>query len=141
MPDVTPLLTAVDRLATRLRTLPQSTLQRGTAARGLALARELSRRAQRLEAPGREPLEMPDAGLFAVGDQLAVAGHDLAEALRSSGTEAESAESLRRVTAAAEDLPVTGARPRAPDTGRTEPPALAGRPSSRHINYLPPRAR
>ena len=27
---------------------------------------------------------MPDAGIFAVGDQLAVAGHDLAEALRAA---------------------------------------------------------
>ncbi|UGY91806.1 hypothetical protein [Streptomyces gobiensis] len=111
MPDVISLLTAVDRLAARLRALPQSALERGAAAEGLALARELSLRAQRLEAPEREPLEMPDAGIFAVGDQLAVAGHDLAEALRTAGTagtertEAELVESVRRVTAMAESIP------------------------------------
>ncbi|GAA2455829.1 hypothetical protein [Streptomyces macrosporus] len=84
MLDVTPLLTAVDRFADRLRALPQSALTRGAAAEGLALARELARRAQRVEFPGRAPRELPDAGVFAVGDQLAVAGHDLAEALRAA---------------------------------------------------------
>jgi hypothetical protein len=79
--DTTPLLTAVDRLADRLRTLPQSRLSRGTAAEGLALARELSVRAQRIEEPGTSPRIMPDAGMFAVADQVAVAGHDLAHAL------------------------------------------------------------
>lgn len=83
MLDVTPLVTAVDQLADRLRAAPQSRLQRGAAAEGLALARELAVRAQRLEFPGREPLPMPDVGLFAVGDQVAVAGHDMAEILRT----------------------------------------------------------
>ncbi|MFH8812039.1 hypothetical protein ACH4GZ_33330 [Streptomyces hygroscopicus] len=81
MDDVTPLLTAVDRLADRLRALPQSRLRAGAAAEGLALARELSLRAQRLEEPGIPPRIMPDAGMFVVADQVAVAGHDLAHAL------------------------------------------------------------
>ncbi|MEE1938554.1 hypothetical protein V1L54_03860 [Streptomyces sp. TRM 70361] len=85
MPDVIPLLTAVERLADRLRAMPHSALARGAAAEGLELARELAGRAQRLEFPGRAPRRLPDAGVFAVGDQLAVAGHDLAEALRAAG--------------------------------------------------------
>ncbi|MES4906686.1 hypothetical protein [Streptomyces sp. NPDC000395] len=78
---MTPLLTVVDRLADRLRALPQSLLDRGAAAEALALARELSVRAQRIEEPGSSPRIMPDAGMFAVADQVAVAGHDLAHAL------------------------------------------------------------
>ncbi|MDX3230780.1 hypothetical protein PV419_35365 [Streptomyces sp. ME19-01-6] len=78
---MTPLLTVVDRLANRLRALPQPRLRRGTAAEALALARELSVRAQRIEEPGSSPRIMPDAGMFAVADQVAVAGHDLAHAL------------------------------------------------------------
>ncbi|PJE95663.1 hypothetical protein CUT44_22125 [Streptomyces carminius] len=85
MPDVIPLLTAVERLADRLRAMPHSALARGAAAEGLGLAGELADRAQRLEFPGRAPRRLPDAGVFAVGDQLAVAGHDLAEALRTAG--------------------------------------------------------
>ncbi|GAA2059858.1 hypothetical protein GCM10009801_00910 [Streptomyces albiaxialis] len=81
MPDTTPLITAADRLADRLRALPQSALRRGAAAEGLALARELVLRAQRLEAPGEVPRVLPDAGLFATGDQLAVAANDFVEAL------------------------------------------------------------
>ncbi|NSC22115.1 hypothetical protein FM076_13310 [Streptomyces albus subsp. chlorinus] len=67
--------------------MPQSTLRRGAAAEGLALARELALRAQRLEFPeggGPGGRELPDAGIFAVGDQLAVAGHDLAAALEEA---------------------------------------------------------
>ncbi|MFG2562025.1 hypothetical protein [Streptomyces sp. NPDC048496] len=81
MLDTTPLVTVVDRFADRLRAAPQSRLQRGAAAEGLATARELAVRAQRIESPGREPRIMPDAGMFAVGDQVAVAGRDLAVAL------------------------------------------------------------
>ncbi|MFI6893417.1 hypothetical protein ACIBM4_04795 [Streptomyces sp. NPDC050256] len=80
MLDTTPLIIAVDRFADRLRAAPQSRLQRGAAAEGLAAARELAVRAQRAEAPDREPRIMPDAGIFAIGDQLAVAGRDLAVA-------------------------------------------------------------
>lgn len=87
MLDTTELTAAVDRLADRLRAAPQSRLQRGAAAEGLVLARELAVRSQRIEVPDREPLIMPEAGIFAVGDQVAVAGHDLAEALRKAAAE------------------------------------------------------
>jgi hypothetical protein len=82
--DTTELTAAVDRFADRLRAAPQSRLSRGAAAEGLALARELAVRAQRIEAPGEAPRIMPEAGLFAVADQLNVAGNDLAEALRTA---------------------------------------------------------
>ncbi len=72
----------MERFADRLRAAPQGRLQQGAAAAALDLARELSVRAQRLEEPGRAPREMPDEGLFVVGDQVAVAGRDLVEALR-----------------------------------------------------------
>ncbi|MET4673316.1 hypothetical protein [Streptomyces sp. PvR018] len=81
MLDTTPLILAVDRFADRLRSAPQSRLQRGAAAEALAAARELAVRDQRFESPGAEPRVLPDAGMFAVGDQLAVAGRDLAVAL------------------------------------------------------------
>ncbi|PKV86137.1 hypothetical protein [Streptomyces sp. TLI_146] len=90
MLDVTPLLAAVDRFADRLRAAPESRLRRGAAATGLALARELSTRAQRAETPDAEPRVMPDAGAFAVADQVAVAGRDLAEALRTGAAPAAS---------------------------------------------------
>jgi hypothetical protein len=76
--DTTPLTRAVDHFADRLRAAPQSRLQRGAAAEALRLAREFSRRAQLVEAPGAEPREMPDAGMFAAADQITVAVHDLA---------------------------------------------------------------
>ncbi|MFJ6212692.1 hypothetical protein ACIQGZ_05085 [Streptomyces sp. NPDC092296] len=88
MPDPVPLLTAVDRLADRFRSMPQSRLlapvpghpSRATAA--LALARRLAADAQAVEQDGAGLLRaLPDAGPFAAGDQLAVAGHDLAVAL------------------------------------------------------------
>lgn len=82
MLDTTGLIAEAERFADRLRAAPQSRLQRGAAAEALALARELAIRAQRIEEPGREPRTMPDAGVFAVADQLLVAAHDLAEALR-----------------------------------------------------------
>ncbi|WP_406508305.1 hypothetical protein [Streptomyces sp. NBC_00212] len=86
MLDVNPLILAVDRFADRLRAAPESRLRRGAAAEGLALARELAVRAQRVEDPGREPRIMPDAGVFAVADQVLVAGRDLAQALRTAKT-------------------------------------------------------
>ncbi|MDQ0795976.1 hypothetical protein [Streptomyces sp. B1I3] len=100
MLDTTPLIAAVDRFADRLRSAPQSRLQRGAAAEGLAVARELSARAQRAEAPGREPRVMPDAGIFAVGDQLAVAGRDLAVTLETASSQ-ELDEAVRCVEEAA----------------------------------------
>ncbi|ROQ68496.1 hypothetical protein EDD93_2964 [Streptomyces sp. 840.1] len=96
MLDTTPLIIAVDRFADRLRAAPQSRLQRGAAAEGLAVARQLAVRAQRVEAPDREPRTMPDAGLFAIGDQLAVAGRDLAVALETAPS-AELDEAVRFV--------------------------------------------
>lgn len=92
MSDRTALHTAVDRLAGRLRSLPQRRLQAGAAAQGRELAGWLARQAQALEFPGREPYEIPDDGVFVVGDQLAVAGHDLAMAL--GGVDAERAAAL-----------------------------------------------
>ena len=86
MDDVTPLLAAVDAFADRLRALPQSRLSRGAAAEALTLARELAAWTQRIEEPAvARPREMPEAGMFAVADQVAVAGHDLAEALAAGG--------------------------------------------------------
>ncbi|MEV6577203.1 hypothetical protein AB0M92_03425 [Streptomyces sp. NPDC051582] len=89
MLDTSPLTAAVERFADRLRAMPQSRLQQGAAARALELARELSVRSQALETRGEgagaaPAREMPDAGVFVVGDQVAVAGLDLAEALRAA---------------------------------------------------------
>ncbi len=83
--DTTRLTRAVDHFADRLRAAPQSRLQRSAAAEALALAREFARRAQILEAPGSEPREMPDAGMFAAADQVIVAVHDLALVLTDEG--------------------------------------------------------
>ncbi|MGY1436167.1 hypothetical protein [Streptomyces reniochalinae] len=100
--DTRSLTDAVERLADRLRAAPQSALTRGAAADGLALARELATLAQRLEfgAETAARRTLPDAGVFAVGDQLAVAGHDLVAALRAApGEDAEPVleEALRAV--------------------------------------------
>lgn len=84
MLDTTDLTAAVERFADRLRAAPQSRLQQGAAAEALGLARELALRAQRVETPGAPPRTMPDAGVFAVADQLMVAVTDLAEALRTA---------------------------------------------------------
>ncbi|WP_016910707.1 hypothetical protein [Streptomyces xiaopingdaonensis] len=84
--DTAELTTAVEHLADRLRAMPQSRLERGAAAEGRALAEELALRAQRIEFPGVEPAHMPDAGVFPVGDQLAVAGADLVVALAAAHT-------------------------------------------------------
>ncbi|MEU2736497.1 hypothetical protein ACFV2U_29535 [Streptomyces sp. NPDC059697] len=89
MLDTTPLTRAVDHFADRLRAAPQSRLQRGAAAEALGLARELARWAQRVEDPAAEPFEMPDAGMFAVADQITVAAHDLAVVLRDERELAE----------------------------------------------------
>ncbi|MFD4400473.1 hypothetical protein [Kitasatospora sp. NPDC058492] len=85
MHDVQLLVEAVDSLADRFRSLPQSKLlgavpgYESRAAAALALARRLA--ALALAAEGGPEREFPEAGAFAVGDQLAVAGHDLAAAL------------------------------------------------------------
>jgi hypothetical protein len=84
--DTTHLTRAVDHFADRLRAAPQSRLQRSAAAEALALARELARWAQAVEAPGvEEPRVMPDAGMFAAADQITVAAHDLALVLTDEG--------------------------------------------------------
>lgn len=83
----------MEHFADRLRAAPQSRLQRSAAAEALGLARELARRAQQVEEPGREPRVMPDAGMFAAADQITVAGHDLALVLRDEG-ELEAAVAL-----------------------------------------------
>ncbi|MFI5977439.1 hypothetical protein [Streptomyces sp. NPDC051452] len=94
MVDTTPLTEAVDHFADRLRAAPQSRLQRGAAAEALALAREFARWAQRVEEPGTDPREMPDAGMFAAADQILVAAHDLAVVLCSQD---QVAEAVRQV--------------------------------------------
>jgi hypothetical protein len=99
--DTTTLTAAAERFADRLRAAPQSRLQHGAAATALALARELSVRAQRLEAPEAQPRTMPDAGVFAVADQLLVAVADLVEALRTSPSPHELDEALTSVKKAA----------------------------------------
>ncbi|GAA1252254.1 hypothetical protein GCM10009665_48710 [Kitasatospora nipponensis] len=88
MPDVPSLLESVDRLADRFRAMPQSRLLAAVpghpsrAAAALALADQLARAAQLLEEGAGAPArQVPDVGVFAVGDQIAVAGHDLAAAL------------------------------------------------------------
>lgn len=85
MLDTKPLTVAVDQFADRLRAAPQSRLQRGAATEALALARELAAWAQRIEVPGAEPREMPDAGMFAAADQITVAGRDLALVIEDAG--------------------------------------------------------
>ncbi|WP_129285393.1 hypothetical protein [Streptomyces sp. GZWMJZ-114] len=97
MLDTSPFLSAVEQFADRLRAAPQSRLQRGAAARALALAQELAASAQEREEPGTEPRVMPDAGMFAVSDQLTVAAHDLAQVLR---TPEETEEATALVTTA-----------------------------------------
>ncbi|MFC4494205.1 hypothetical protein ACFPA8_08665 [Streptomyces ovatisporus] len=101
MLDTAPLTVPAQLLSDRLRRLPESALRRGAAAEGLALARELARRAQLLEFPARTPLELPDVGVLAVGDQLAVAAHDLAEIVRDVDAADELADAAGLVAAAA----------------------------------------
>ncbi|MFJ2959853.1 hypothetical protein OG896_24290 [Streptomyces sp. NBC_00669] len=107
MSDRTALHTAVDRLAGRLRSLPQRRLQGGAAAEALELARWLAVQAETLEFPDRAPHRMPNDGMFIVGDQLAVAGHDLAMALGSVEPDRAAAvvtEALERVARAAKSI-------------------------------------
>ncbi len=103
MLDTSELTTAAERFADRLRAAPQSRLQQGAAAEGLGLARELTLRAQRVETPDEAARIMPDAGVFAVADQLTVAATDLAEALRTapSRSVAEVDEAVDLIRAAA----------------------------------------
>ncbi|MFI0719061.1 hypothetical protein [Streptomyces sp. NPDC021224] len=95
---------AVERLAGRLRALPQRRLQAGAAAAGLELARWLDREAQLLEFPGREPYVMPDEGVFVVGDQLSLAGRELLAVAASPGHGALLAEAREKVAKAAREV-------------------------------------
>jgi hypothetical protein len=100
--DVKDLRGAAEQLAGRFRSLPRSRLRQGGAEEGLALARDLAAQAQRLEFPGGEVRLMPDEGVFAVGDQIAVAGHELAAALeRRPDLAAVKDAALGRIEAAA----------------------------------------
>jgi hypothetical protein len=103
MLDCASLLRAVDRLAGRFRALPQSRLRGGVAEAGLALARELAAEAQRIEFPGLSEVRiMPDESVFVVGDQIAVAGHELAAALEPYPAYGERLDAaVRRVEAVA----------------------------------------
>lgn len=96
---------AVQRLAGRLRAMPQRRLRAGAAATGLELARWLDGRAQDLEFPGRAPRVMPDDGDSAVGDQLALAGRELAAVARRPEHRALLAEARERVARAARAVP------------------------------------
>jgi hypothetical protein len=127
MPDPESLLHAVERLSDRFRSMPQSKLvanagggagqaghERGgadgsRAAEGLALAERLAEAARVLEASQAPRRRMPDAGVFAIGDQIAVAGHDLVAALLARPSQdAKGAEvmdaALRDLAAVAERL-------------------------------------
>lgn len=84
----------MEHFADKLRAAPQSRLQRGAAAEALSLARQLANWAQDVEEPGGEAREMPDAGMFAVADQITVAGNDLAVVLES---DAEVGDAVRLV--------------------------------------------
>ena len=77
MPEPVPFLAAAERLADRFRSMPQSRLT-ALAPEGLALARRLAGWAQQLE--GLAVRELPEVGIFAVGDQIALAAHELAAA-------------------------------------------------------------
>ncbi|MEU2423856.1 hypothetical protein ABZ619_22985 [Streptomyces sp. NPDC007851] len=94
MVDTTPFTRAVEHFADKLRAAPQSRLQRGAAAEALALARQLAGWAQTVEEPAGAVREMPDAGMFAVADQITVAGNDLAVVLEN---DAEVADAVRMV--------------------------------------------
>ncbi len=92
MPEPKALAEAVDRLADRFRAMPQTRLLAAVpghpsrAAAALALARRLA--AVALAVEGAAPRDFPDAGAFAAGDQLAVAGHDLVAALAAHAARA-----------------------------------------------------
>ncbi|MDH6123103.1 hypothetical protein [Kitasatospora sp. GP82] len=100
--DPSALLDAVNHLADRLRSMPQSRLDGAVpghpsrAAAGLALARQLATTA--LALAGQPPHEFPDVGPFAVGDQLTVAGHELA-AVADEPHLAEAIAAVRATTA------------------------------------------
>ncbi|AUG79395.1 hypothetical protein CFP65_4665 [Kitasatospora sp. MMS16-BH015] len=95
------LVTAVEALADRYRSMPQSRLtgsvpgHESRAAAALELARSFA--AQALELAGEAHRDFPSAGPFAVGDQLAVAGHELA-AVADEATVDWAVAELKRVS-------------------------------------------
>ncbi|WP_062216416.1 hypothetical protein [Streptomyces sp. NBRC 109706] len=98
--DTAELNAALERAVERLRRLPESRLRRGAAAEGRALADELTRRAQLLERPcGGGTRRVPDVGLWAVGDQITVTGHDLARAIEESTDEERARRELSEALA------------------------------------------
>jgi hypothetical protein len=101
MTDPASFLADAERLAGRLRTMPLSRLRGRVAGHALTLARELAALAQRAEFPGEPVREMPDAGAHAVGDQVAVAAHDLAAALAAGQADETVRGEARRLVAQA----------------------------------------
>jgi hypothetical protein len=98
MTDPAPFLADAERLAGRLRAMTLARLSGPVARHGLALARELATLAQRAEFPGEPVREIPPAGTHAIGDQIAVAAHDLAAMLAAGrADEAVRDEALRLV--------------------------------------------
>ncbi|UED85953.1 hypothetical protein [Streptomyces profundus] len=97
--DTGQLEAALERAVERVRRLPESRLRRGAAAEGRALADELTRRAQLLERPYGGTRRVPDAGPWAVGDQIAVTGHDLARAIQQAPDEGRARRELAEALA------------------------------------------
>jgi hypothetical protein len=98
MTDPAPFLADAELLAGRLRAMTLARLTGPRAAHGLALARELATLAQRAEFPGEPVREIRPAGIHAVGDQIAVAAHDLAVMLAEGrADEAVRDEAIRLV--------------------------------------------
>ena len=107
MPDPEPLLNAVHRLADRFRSMPQSRLL-PRAGEGLALAGRLAEAARKLESPHERPRTVPFTGAFAVGDQIAVTGNDLAAAI--AARPAEDPEAVQALSEALRDVTATARR-------------------------------
>ncbi|MER5635950.1 hypothetical protein ABT095_03210 [Kitasatospora sp. NPDC002227] len=101
MVDEQMLVVAVEALADRFRSMPQSRLTGavpGYASRAAAahwLAAWLATRA--LTLAGQAPRPFPAVGDFTVGDQLAVAGHELA-AVTDAATLAEALAETARIS-------------------------------------------
>jgi hypothetical protein len=102
--DLADLDAAVQRLAGRLRAMSQRRLRAGAADTGLDLARWLDGRAQEREFPGCVPRVMPDDGVSAVGDQLALAGREFAAMARGPEHRGLVAEARERVARAAREV-------------------------------------
>ena len=102
MSESAALLFAADRLADRFRSMPQSRLA-VLAPEGLLLARALAVRALELEGGPARP-ELPEVGIFAVGDQIALAAHDLAAVLTARNGPDQGADDASDAAVLAEAL-------------------------------------